>query len=120
MILRTILTTNRNPPGDAMSSEQTRRTFLKLSAAGLTATATPDLAYSLARTDAASPTGAIEVRVTSGRLRYAAAPSLPWRTSGGADGNAIALDPGKKFQQMLGFGAAFTDAACYMFNQLPA
>lgn len=29
------------------------------------------------------------------------------------------LDPGKQFQEMLGFGAAFTDAACYMFHQLP-
>ena len=29
------------------------------------------------------------------------------------------LDPGKKFQEMLGFGAAFTDAACYTFNRLP-
>ena len=31
---------------------------------------------------------------------------------------AIVLNPGKKFQTILGFGAAFTDAACYMFNQL--
>jgi glucosylceramidase len=30
----------------------------------------------------------------------------------------IALNPEKKFQEILGFGAAFTDASCYMFNQL--
>jgi glucosylceramidase len=30
------------------------------------------------------------------------------------------LDPNTKFQEMLGFGAAFTDASCYTFNQLPA
>jgi hypothetical protein len=28
--------------------------------------------------------------------------------------NVIELDPGKKYQEMLGFGAAFTDAACYV------
>ena len=60
------------------------------------------------------------VRVTSGKLRYASAESLTWRTAGQTAENAIVLDPSKKFQEMLGFGAAFTDAACYMFNQLPA
>jgi glucosylceramidase len=28
------------------------------------------------------------------------------------------LDPTSTQQEMLGFGAAFTDAACYMWNQL--
>jgi glucosylceramidase len=32
----------------------------------------------------------------------------------------MVLNPSKKFQAILGFGAAFTDAACYMFNQLAA
>ena len=35
-----------------------------------------------------------------------------------ASQNALVLDPSKKFQEMLGFGAAFTDAACYTFNRL--
>jgi glucosylceramidase len=58
--------------------------------------------------------------VTGGKLRYVAAESLKWRTAGATAENAIVLDPSKKFQEMLGFGAAFTDAACYTFNQLPA
>jgi len=99
-------------------NEQTRRTFLKLSAVGLTATATPNLTSAL--TPSPAPAGEITVRVTSGKLRYASAESLTWRTAGNPAENAIVLDPGKKFQEMLGFGAAFTDAACYMFNQLPA
>ena len=104
-----------------MSTEHTRRAFLKLSAAGLTATgltatATADLASVLAP----APQGDMAVRVTGGKLRYAAVDNLTWKTANTAAGNAIVLNPGKKFQEMLGFGAAFTDAACYTFNQLPA
>ncbi|MGA8342647.1 MAG: hypothetical protein WB781_11995, partial [Candidatus Sulfotelmatobacter sp.] len=102
-----------------MSSEQSRRTFLKLSAVGLTATASADLASAFTASAPAPPAGDITVRVTSGKLRYASAESLTWRTGGKTAENAIVLDPSKKYQEMLGFGAAFTDAACYMFNQLP-
>ena len=103
-----------------MSNEQTRRTFLKLSAVGLTATATADLASALGPSSAPPPAGDISVRVTSGKLRYAAAEGITWHSAGKAAGNAIVLDPSKKYQEMLGFGGAFTDAACYMFNQLSA
>ena len=45
---------------------------------------------------------------------------MQWR-SGAAPANAetVELNPNERFQQILGFGAAFTDAACYMFHQLP-
>jgi glucosylceramidase len=103
-----------------VSKSQTRRTFLKLSAAGLTATATAELTSALTSSSASAPTGEIKVRVTSGKLRYASTESLTWRGAAATAENAIVLDPTKKYQEMLGFGAAFTDAACYMFNQLPA
>jgi glucosylceramidase len=32
----------------------------------------------------------------------------------------VVVDTSKKFQEILGFGGAFTDAACYTFSQLPA
>jgi glucosylceramidase len=32
---------------------------------------------------------------------------------------AIEIDPAKRYQQILGFGAAFTDASCYLLHQLP-
>lgn len=104
-----------------MFSEQTRRTFLKVSALGVTAAAaTNELASAFPTTEPAPGPGEISVRVTGGNLRYAAAPSLTWRTSEKTAENAILLDPSTKFQEMLGFGAAFTDAACYTFNRLPA
>jgi len=65
----------------------------------------------------APPSGEIAVRVTGGELRYQAQPSLIWKTGAAAE-NVIELNPGNKYQQMLGFGAAFTDAACYTFNRL--
>jgi glucosylceramidase len=97
----------------------TRRAFLKLSAIGLTAAATPNIRSAF--DPAGSPSSDdVQVRVTSGKLRYATAPSSTWHVAGATAANAIAIDPSQKFQEMLGFGAAFTDAACYTFNQLPS
>jgi glucosylceramidase len=86
---------------------------------GLTAATTADL-VSAFDSAADPPSEDILVRVTGGKLRYASAPRLTWRTASAADENVIAIDPRRKFQEMLGFGAAFTDAACYTFNQLPS
>lgn len=104
-----------------MSGEHTRRTFLKLSGLGLAATATAEISSPLLKAAAANPAGEIKVWVTSGQLRFTPGSPLSWREASGPAGeNGIVLDPGKKFQEMLGFGAAFTDAACYTFNQLSA
>ena len=98
-----------------MSTERTRRSFLKTSAMGLTFAASTGFPTSRA----AVGSGPIEVRVTSGNLRYSSAPSLDWRTGTVASrDHVITIDPAKQFQEILGFGAAFTDAACYTFNRL--
>jgi glucosylceramidase len=98
-----------------MSTEQTRRSFLKTSAMGFTFAATTGFSTSRA----AAGSSQIEVRVTGGNLRYSSAPSLDWRTGTVAPrDNVITIDPAKQFQEILGFGAAFTDAACYTFNRL--
>jgi glucosylceramidase len=100
-----------------VSSEQTRRTFLKLSAAGVTAAATGEFASALSSAPAPQ-SGSISVRVTGGDLRYAAVPALAWKTASRSTQSAIDINPDKKFQDILGFGAAFTDGACYTFNRL--
>jgi glucosylceramidase len=99
-----------------VSSDKTRREFLQLSACGIAAASTTGLAKSLP-VNATPPSGEITVRVTGGELRYQAQPSVAWKTGAAAD-NVIELNPGNKYQEMLGFGAAFTDAACYTFNRL--
>lgn len=96
-----------------MSNQHTRRRFLQLSALGLAATTRTGWARSMSE-----PEGQISVHVTGGSQRYASGPPLAWRTGAARAENAIRIDPGKKYQELLGFGAAFTDAACYMFSQL--
>jgi glucosylceramidase len=104
-----------------VTNNQTRRRFLKLSAMGLAATA--DLSASSPPSLSSAPTsapaaGEIAVRVTGGTMRYEAAPAIAWKTAASSAENAIELHPAKKCQEILGFGAAFTDAACYTFNRL--
>jgi glucosylceramidase len=103
-----------------VTNDATRRTFLKLSAMGLAATATGEFSVASSASSGAPQPGEIAVRVTGGNMRYAAASAIAWRTASGTPENAIELDPSKKFQEILGFGAAFTDAACYTFNRLDA
>ncbi len=106
-----------------MLSARTRRDFLKLSAAGLAASAATESLPGWASAGSPNPaSGEIAVRVTDEKRRFERAPALAWRPSSGQkpSGNVIALKPEEKFQEILGFGAAFTDASCYIFNQLSA
>ncbi len=103
-----------------MPGESTRRDFLKMSAAGLAATATAARS-SVTESGApgASSPGTMEVWVTSQKSRCTNAGTIPWKTRSAIPTElVITLDPQKQFQTVLGFGAAFTDAACYLFNEL--
>ena len=103
-------------------AEHTRRDFLRLSGAGLAAGAAFEALPAWGSPGAAIPSpGAITVRVTDEKRRFDPAPALAWRqASAKLSAAIITLNPEKKFQEILGFGAAFTDASCYMFNQLSA
>src|SRR5580700_171431 len=110
-----------------MSSE-TRRRFLRSSALGLAGTAavgTWPWLYTKVEAGQSSPAprGGDEINtwVTSDKRRFAKQDSIRWRSlSTRPTQDTIVLNPDKKFQQILGFGAAFTDAACFMFNRLAA
>ena len=110
-----------------MTTQTSRRTFLGISALGLAAAVVPDVVRpaAAATEKAASGNGMsngspeISVWITSGDQRFAVAPRATWRPAAGTPTNdQLRLNPGAKFQQILGFGGAFTDATCYMFNQL--
>jgi glucosylceramidase len=92
-----------------------RRDFLKLTT---TAAAAVTLADSLQALPAATPSGAIRRWSTHGMLRHAAQPALAWSTASGNPRNAIAVESSRQAQSILGFGAAFTDAACYNLSLL--
>src|SRR5215475_6382752 len=59
-------------------------------------------------------------RVWQRGRRHAQLTPLAWKSAGSIAPNAIVLDPTATQQEMLGFGAAFTDASCYLLNQLAA
>lgn len=101
-----------------MSMEKTRREFLRSSAVGLAATATAR-ALPMFAMDTPGQTGEITAWVTSEKNRFTRVSGLRWRTSAAKPSEeTIVLNPEKEFQTILGFGAAFTDAACYTFNRL--
>lgn len=95
-----------------MSMDSSRREMLKLATAGMTV-----LAANRPARAGETPEGAIAVRVTAGEKRYAEGEAVTWRPrqEGGA---GIEVDAAQKHQDILGFGAAFTDAACYVIHQL--
>jgi len=101
-----------------MSQGSTRRDFLKASGLAAAAGAIATTADPLAFAESGGPAGNAAVWVTAGAQRCASAASISWRPVSGPAENAILLLPPNKAQQILGFGAAFTDASCYMFNQL--
>jgi glucosylceramidase len=103
-------------------SNRTRRDFLKIAAAGAAVVQSLPRAASAAPAKAApAPVGGIDVRVTSPEKRYAAGAPLQWQAGAGKACNAarIAIDPRQTQQPIVGFGASFTDAACYMISQMP-
>lgn len=105
-----------------MGHNRSRREFLQLTTAGLAGAAMADVLPYQASGELQRPAAApISLYVTSPQARFKKAEPLAWSTATGAPApDAVVLEPNQKYQEILGFGAAFTDAACYMFNQLPA
>jgi glucosylceramidase len=101
-----------------MSDKTTRRNFLKASGLGAAVLAGGvELGAFAGRAGNAGASGEISVWVTDDHQRCANAPSISWKP-GSASRAAITLRPEEKCQPILGFGAAFTDAACYTLNRL--
>ena len=68
-----------------------------------------------------APSGNLTAWVTDERRKISPAPPIEWtKARAGTGRESIVLSPEKKYQEILGFGAAFTDTSCYMFNQLSA
>ena len=102
-------------------SKPTRRNFLAITAASAASlpfmkvfASTPKLPGEHASS------GPVTVHLTAGEQRFSPAGSLTWQSAGrAASGDTITLRGTGSQQPILGFGAAFTDAACHMLNQLP-
>jgi glucosylceramidase len=97
---------------------RTRRSFLIAATTGLAATRSV-LALPPSGEKRPTITNDVDVRVTSPETRYAPAPPLRWRqASAGPAADAVILEPGQAVQPILGFGAAFTDAACSVMGEM--
>lgn len=92
-----------------------RRNFLKVTAATAAIASVPQQVVGLASD---SPSGEVSVWTTSGSQRHASQPSLRFGPQNGTAPNAIVIDPSERFQELVGFGAAFTDAACFTLHRL--
>src|SRR5450759_1743753 len=107
-----------------MTNQTSRRSFLGISALGLAAAVVPDVvrptvAATTSGNEMSNSSPEISIWVTSGDERFAVAPRATWRPALGTPGtDQLRLNPSTKFQEILGFGGAFPDAACYTFNRL--
>jgi glucosylceramidase len=103
-----------------MSSESTRRDFLRLSGMGLAAVAATKASAETPSARLASPkAGEASVWVTDGNQRLARGSSVKWHAPAeSAASDRVVLNPSQRYQEILGFGAAFTDASCYVLSQL--
>jgi glucosylceramidase len=110
--------------------KQTRRSFLAattVAAVGLpfmkafpSTTLTPPSLTSLFSPEEQPPSGAVTVHLTAGDRRYSPSGSLTWQSAGRAQiENTITLREVRSKHPILGFGAALTDAACYVLYQMP-
>ncbi|HWC20064.1 MAG TPA: glycoside hydrolase, partial [Terriglobales bacterium] len=98
-----------------------RRDFLRSTAASAAFAALTNKGISTPRrADVPAPKPEIQVFVTDAQRRHQRVPSLRWtQTQADSTASGIVIDPSQRYQPVLGFGAALTDAACYVISQLP-
>jgi len=98
-----------------------RRDFLKNTAASAAYAALSKKGgiASSVRADLPAPKPEIEMFVTDAQRRHQRGSPLRWAQSQTASITAIEMDPTQRFQPILGFGGALTDATCYLISQLP-
>jgi len=94
-----------------------RRDFLKMAASVSAAVAAGDAKPIYA--DSQDIPGAVRAWRTTPFEKFQPVQSPPqWETGKNVSALAIYLDPGTVYQQILGFGGAFTDASCYLLRQM--
>jgi glucosylceramidase len=107
-----------------------RRGFIKIAALSLGAVAAaPSYSASAELTGpgiqpdppAPQPLSEIAVRFTNAKERFASGQSIQWQsisTPPPPATGSVRLSLANKFQDILGFGGCFTDASCYLIDQL--
>lgn len=97
-----------------------RREFLEKAAVSAALTVISKRFANAVVADVPSPRQEIQVFVTDATRRHVQATSVRWVAASSAPpSSAIVISPAEKAQPVLGFGAALTDAACYVLSQMP-
>jgi hypothetical protein len=98
------------------SSSRQRTAF----AAGALSTAASSFAAEDATTaNTLPPRSDISIWVTNDGERFAAGEKVPWQPASETPGpDSVRLVTGNQFQDILGFGGCFSDAACFQISQL--
>ena len=96
--------------------ESSRRDLLKGASAAAAALAMAKGLPVLAETAVPGP---VKVWSTYGDRRHTSGPALSWTPVSQVASDAIVLNPDATRQEVLGFGAAFTDASCWVLSQIP-
>ncbi len=66
-------------------------------------------------------TAAATLYVTDATEKHAARAALQWvKAAAGAPGATLEIDSTRQYQPILGFGAALTDASCFLLSGMPA
>jgi glucosylceramidase len=95
-----------------------RRDFLKLAATAGVAVAAGEATSLYA--DSPGVPGAVRAWRTTPSEKFQALKSPPqWEAGKDVSPLAIYLEPATRFQEILGFGGAFTDASCSLLHQMP-
>jgi glucosylceramidase len=100
---------------EAAMTTSSRRRFLKASSAAVAA-----FAVSKPVSVWADASGPVEVWATFRDQRHQKSAPLAWKPVSQVSADAIVLNPAEARQEMLGFGAALTDASCYVLSRLAA
>jgi len=90
----------------------TRRQFLRFATAASIAVTSPSLLWSKENA------GKVRAWSTTADRKYQALEPLQWRSSNGASSAGMRVDASQQYQEILGFGAAFTDSSCFLFSQM--
>ena len=94
-----------------------RREFMKLVASASAAVAAADVIPAYAKS--VGVPGRVRAWRTTRDAKFQPVQSPPqWETEKDNSPVAIHLDPATRYQEILGFGGAFTDASCYLMNQM--
>ena len=94
----------------------TRRSFIKQSAAVIASTS--GLKNPVLRNFAMPASGVVRAWMTTQEKRFSPIEISGWRPDSGASESGLEIDATQTFQSILGFGGAFTDASCYLLNEM--